>query len=102
MINSIKNVAQKVADKTIAVNDINEVYFSNELYTADYPDPDLLIRTSGEYRISNFLLWQIAYTELYFSPKLWPDFKKNDFINAIIEYQSRERRFGKTSEQIKN
>ena len=102
MINSIKNIAQKVADKTIAVNDINEEYFSNELYTADYSDPDLLIRTSGEYRISNFLLWQIAYTELYFSPKLWPDFKKNDFINAIIEYQSRERRFGKTSEQIKN
>ena len=102
MINSIKNIAQKVADKTIKVDDINEAYFSNELYTADYPDPDLLIRTSGEYRISNFLLWQIAYTELYFSPKLWPDFKKNDFINAIIEYQSRERRFGKTSEQIKN
>lgn len=102
MINSIKNIAQKVADKSIKVDDINEAYFSNELYTADYPDPDLLIRTSGEYRISNFLLWQIAYTELYFSPKLWPDFKKNDFINAIIEYQSRERRFGKTSEQIKN
>ena len=102
MINSIKNIAQKVADKTIKVDDINETYFSNELYTADYPDPDLLIRTSGEYRISNFLLWQIAYTELYFSPKLWPDFKKNDFLNAIIEYQSRERRFGKTSEQIKN
>ena len=102
MIHSIKNIAQKVADKTIKVDDINEAYFSNELYTADYPNPDLLIRTSGEYRISNFLLWQIAYTELYFSPKLWPDFKKNDFINAIIEYQSRERRFGKTSEQIKN
>ena len=102
MINSIKNIAQKVADKTIKVDDINETYFSNKLYTADYPDPDLLIRTSGEYRISNFLLWQIAYTELYFSPKLWPDFNKNDFINAIIEYQSRERRFGKTSEQIKN
>ena len=102
IINSIKNVAQKVTDKTITVNDINEEYFSNELYTANYPNPDLLIRTSGEYRISNFLLWQIAYTELYFSPKLWPDFKKNDFVNAIIEYQSRERRFGKTSEQIKN
>ena len=84
------------------MDDINEAYFSNELYTADYPDPDLLIRTSGEYRISNFLLWQIAYTELYFCPKLWPDFKKNDFLNAIIEYQSRERRFGKTTEQIKN
>ena len=102
MINSIKKIAQKVSEKTIKIDDINENYFSNELYTADYPDPDLLIRTSGENRISNFLLWQIAYTELYFSPKLWPDFNKNDFINAIIEYQSRERRFGKTSEQIKN
>jgi len=102
IINSIKNIAQKVADKTIKVDDINEAYFSNELYTSDYPDPDLLIRTSGEYRISNFLLWQIAYAELYFSPKLWPDFNKTDFIDAIIEYQSRERRFGKTSKQIKN
>ena len=102
IINSIKNIAQKVADKTIQVDDINEDYFSNELYTADYPDPDLLIRTSGEYRISNFLLWQIAYAELYFSTKLWPDFNKTDFVKAIIEYQSRERRFGKTSEQIKN
>ena len=102
IINSLKNIAQKVADKTIKVDDINEAYFSNELYTSDYPDPDLLIRTSGEYRISNFLLWQIAYAELYFSPKLWPDFKKTDFIDAILEYQSRERRFGKTSEQIKN
>ena len=102
IINSIKNIAQKVADKTIQVDDINEDYFSNELYTADYPDPDLLIRTSGEYRISNFLLWQIAYAELYFSTKLWPDFNKTDFVEAIIEYQSRERRFGKTSEQIKN
>jgi len=102
IINSIKNITQKVACKTVKVDDINEAYFSNELYTADYPDPDLLIRTGGEYRISNFLLWQIAYTELYFSAKLWPDFKKNDFINAIIEYQSRERRFGKISEQIKN
>ena len=102
MINSIKNIAQKVSDKTIKVDDINEAYFSNELYTADYPDPDLLIRTSGEYRISNFLLWQIAYTELYFSPKLWPDFNKNDFVKAILEYQNRERRYGQTSEQIKN
>ena len=102
IINSIKNIAQKVAEKTIQVDDINEDYFSNELYTADYPDPDLLIRTSGEYRISNFLLWQIAYAELYFSTKLWPDFNKADFVEAIIEYQSRERRFGKTSEQIKN
>ena len=102
IINTIKNIAQKVSDKIINVDDIDDAYFSNELYTSDYPDPDLLIRTSGEYRISNFLLWQIAYTELYFSPKLWPDFNKTDFLNAIIEYQSRERRFGKTSEQIKN
>jgi undecaprenyl diphosphate synthase len=101
-INSIKNIAQKIADKTINPEDINESYFSNELYTSDYPDPDLLIRTSGEYRISNFLLWQIAYAELYFSPKLWPDFKKADFLEAIVEYQNRERRFGKTAEQIKN
>jgi len=102
MINSVKKIVQKVSEKTIKIDDISENYFSNELYTADYPDPDLLIRTSGEYRISNFLLWQIAYTELYFSPKLWPDFNKTDFINAIIEFQSRERRYGKTSEQIKN
>ena len=101
MINSIKKIAQKVANNSIKVDDINEAYLSNELYTSDYPDPDLLIRTSVEYRVSNFLLWQIAYTELYFSPKLWPDFNKNDFINAIIEFQSRERRFGKISEQIK-
>jgi len=102
IINSIKNIAQKIADKTINPEDINETSFSNELYTSDYPDPDLLIRTSGEYRISNFLLWQIAYAELYFSPKLWPDFTKADFFEAIAEYQNRERRFGKTTEQIKN
>ena len=102
IINSIKNIAQKVANKTITIEQINETLVSNELYTNNYPDPDLLIRTSGEFRISNFLLWQIAYTELYFSPKLWPDFTKSDFIEALIEYQSRERRFGKTSEQIKN
>ena len=102
IINSIKNIAQKIANKTITIEQVNETLVSNELYTYEYPDPDLLIRTSGEFRISNFLLWQIAYTELYFSPKLWPDFTKTDFIEALIEYQSRERRFGKTSEQIKN
>ena len=102
MINSIKNIARKVANNNIKLDDIDEALISKELYTADFPDPDLLIRTSGEYRISNFLLWQIAYSELFFSPKLWPDFNKNDFLNAIIEFQNRERRFGKTSEQIKN
>lgn len=100
IINSIKNLVKKVECNKMEIDDINEVSFSNELYTSDNPDPDLLIRTSGEYRISNFLLWQIAYTELYFSPKLWPDFTRSDFIDAIIEYQNRERRFGKTSEQI--
>ena len=73
---------------------------SSHLYTADLPDPDLILRTSGEERISNFLLWQIAYAELYFTDVLWPDFRKNDFFEAIIEYQNRERRFGKTSKQI--
>ena len=69
--------------------------------TASMPDPDLLIRTAGDLRISNFLLWQIAYSELYFTPKFWPDFTKEDFCEAIVDYQSRERRFGKTSEQLK-
>ena len=73
---------------------------SKYLCTKDYPDPDLLIRTSGEYRISNFLLWQLAYTELYFTQKLWPDFRKQDLIDAIIDYQGRQRRFGKTGEQV--
>ena len=102
IINTIKNIAEKVKNKTLEVEDINDSYFESELYTKNYPDPDLLIRTSGEYRISNFLLWQLAYTELYFSPKLWPEFKKNDFFEAILEYQKRERRFGKISEQIEN
>jgi undecaprenyl diphosphate synthase len=102
IVNSVKKIAQKVADNSLDINDIDEAYFSKELYTAEYPNPDLLIRTSGEYRISNFLLWQIAYAELYFSPKLWPDFNKADFFEAILEYQNRERRFGKTTEQIKS
>ena len=76
--------------------------FSSYLNLPDLPDPELLIRTSGEYRISNFLMWQTAYSELYFTPKLWPDFRKNDLYEAIVDYQHRERRFGKTSEQIIN
>ena len=74
--------------------------FSNYLNTKNIPDPELLIRTSGEYRVSNFLLWQIAYAELYFTPTLWPDFRKEDFYQAIVDFQKRERRFGKTSEQL--
>ena len=79
---------------------INEEDFEKYLTTYGIPDPELMIRTSGELRISNFLLWQLAYTELYFTEKLWPDFGKEDFYNAIIDFQKRERRFGKTSEQV--
>lgn len=82
--------------------EVKEELFKSFLSTQDIPDPDLLIRTSGEYRISNFLLWEIAYTELYFTNTLWPDFRKKDFMLAIQDYQKRERRFGKTSEQIQN
>ena len=82
--------------------EITEETFQQYLSTKSVPDPELLIRTSGEKRISNFLLWQIAYTELYFTDTLWPDFRKKDLISAIIDYQKRERRFGKSGEQIKN
>ena len=80
---------------------VDETLINNHLATAGMPDPDLLIRTSGEERISNYLLWQIAYSELYFTKKYWPDFSKEDLYEAIVDYQNRERRFGKTSEQIK-
>lgn len=100
----IVQATQKIADKIqkgkLKVDDIDEKLFEDHLYTADMPDPELLIRTSGEYRISNYLLWQIAYAELYFTPKLWPDFRREDLYEAILDYQSRERRFGKTSEQV--
>ena len=95
-----KNIAQKVKNGELNIDDINEETFENNLYTGNMPDPELLIRTSGEYRISNYLLWQIAYAELYFTPKLWPDFRKEDLFEAIADYQKRERRFGKISEQL--
>lgn len=102
--NEIIMAAKKIASETIqgkiAINDITEDLFSAHLYTADTPDPDLMIRTGGEQRISNFLLWQMAYTELWFSSKMWPEFTRNDLFEAIFEYQSRERRYGKTSEQL--
>ena len=100
LIKATKAIAQKVEQKLIKAEDVSESMIQNELYTANFPDPELLIRTSGEYRISNFLLWQIAYSELYFTDKLWPDFKKEDLFKAILNYQSRERRFGKVSEQL--
>ena len=101
IVNVVRVLSDKVKNNIISSKNIDETVINNHLYTRDLPDVDLLIRTSGEKRISNFLLWQIAYSELYFTKKLWPDFRKNDLYKAIISYQNRERRFGKTSEQIK-
>jgi len=98
--NACKSICEKVKNNTINTNDIDESIINQHLYTRGLPDVDLLIRTSGEQRISNFLLWQIAYAELYFTEVLWPDFQDNDLYKAIISYQNRERRFGKTNEQI--
>lgn len=100
IIDATKKIAQQVVDGTLQLKDINEQIISNNLYTEGTPDPDLMIRTSGEHRISNFLMWQMAYTELWFSPKLWPEFNREDLFEAIYDYQNRERRFGKTSEQL--
>ena len=102
IVNAIKIISKKVVNKDFSVEEINENIVNNHLYTVTLPDVDFLIRTSGEKRISNFLLWQIAYAELYFTDVLWPDFRKENFFQAIKEYQQRERRFGKISEQIKN
>ncbi|MDP2067574.1 MAG: isoprenyl transferase [Lutibacter sp.] len=100
IVNVIRNISKKVVNNQIALEEINENIINNHLYTFSLPDVDLLIRTSGEKRISNFLLWQIAYAELYFTDTLWPDFRKENLFNAIVNYQHRERRFGKTSQQI--
>lgn len=97
---AVRNMLQDAMKKKFSIEDINEDLIQSYLSTAGLPNPELLIRTSGEMRISNFLLWQIAYSELYFTRKNWPDFRKEDLVQAIIEYQSRERRFGMTSEQI--
>ncbi len=95
-----KKIAQKVQDHELTADQVDEACFANHLTTAGIPDPELLIRTSGESRISNFLLWQIAYTELYFTETLWPDFRREHLFEAIVDYQKRERRFGKISEQL--
>ncbi|MCG3165964.1 MAG: Ditrans,polycis-undecaprenyl-diphosphate synthase ((2E,6E)-farnesyl-diphosphate specific) [Bacteroidia bacterium] len=97
---AVKDLVKNVKSGKQKEEDINEETIKLHLCTAKMPDPELLIRTSGEYRISNFLLWQIAYSELYFTDKLWPEFRKEDFYEAIVNYQQRERRFGKTSEQV--
>ena len=102
IVNAFKLISKNIVNNELKIEDIDENIINNHLYTFTLPDVDFLIRTSGELRISNFLLWQIAYAELYFTEVLWPDFNKEDFYKAIINYQSRERRFGKTSEQIEN
>ncbi|MDG3582405.1 isoprenyl transferase [Galbibacter pacificus] len=98
--NAVIELCTKVKNNIISIDSIDESIINNHLYTHDLPDVDLLIRTSGEHRISNFLLWQIAYAELYFTKTLWPDFTKEHLWEALINYQNRERRFGKTSEQL--
>ena len=102
IIKAVKEISQKVKSGTLSTEDINEETFENHLYTKNFPAVDLMIRTSGEIRISNFLLWQLAYAELQFLDVLWPDFSKEDLFKAIVDYQKTERRYGKTSEQINN
>lgn len=101
ILHAIKSIANEVKAGTLNPSEINESLFEDYLYTKGLPNVDLLIRTSGEYRISNFLLWQIAYAELYFTNVLWPDFRKEDLFEAVKDYVQRERRYGKTGEQLK-
>jgi undecaprenyl diphosphate synthase len=100
MTDAVRKMVQRVEAGEIRSSDISEALLSEHLYTANMPDPDLLIRTSGECRVSNFLLWQIAYAEIYVTPTYWPDFRKGEYIEALIEYQKRERRFGATGDQV--
>ena len=100
IVNSIKKIAHSVKSGEIDIEDITEELISKSLTTEPFPHPELLIRTSGEYRLSNFLLWELAYSEFHFTDVLWPDFRREHLYSALLDYQSRERRFGKTSEQI--
>jgi undecaprenyl diphosphate synthase len=100
IMDAVKKITKEVADRSISPEQIDESLFSKRLDTWDLPDPDLVIRTSGEYRISNFLLWQIAYSEIYITDTYWPDFRKPQLYEAVLDYQKRERRFGKVSEQL--
>jgi undecaprenyl diphosphate synthase len=102
ILHAVKTIAAEIKEGKLTVENINQQVFQQHLATAAFPDPELMIRTSGEYRISNFLIYQLAYTELYFTPVLWPDFRKENLYRAILEYQSRERRFGKTGDQLKD
>lgn len=100
IVDAVKRIGQDLKEEFLTLDDIDEVLFQRYLYTADLPELDLLIRTSGEMRVSNFLLWQMAYTELYFTRVPWPDFRGDDLLDALLEYQKRERRFGLTSQQL--
>ena len=102
IVEACKEMARKCANGTLDPEAIDDELFSQHLATRDMPDPDLLIRTGGDLRVSNYLLWQIAYSELYFTSMYWPNFTKEDFVDAIADFQARERRYGKTSEQVKN
>lgn len=97
---AVRSLAQQVAEGALRAETISPEHISAHLYTHALPDPDLLIRTSNEFRVSNYLLWQIAYSEMYFTPKLWPEFGEEDLYQAVLDYQNRERRYGKVSEQI--
>lgn len=102
IVNAVKQIAADVKEGKLDAGSVTQETVQRYLATADFPDPELMIRTSGEYRISNFLLYQLAYAELYFTNTLWPDFRKENLYEAILDYQGRERRFGKTGEQVKN
>ena len=101
LIRAIKRILTRVKESNLVIDNIDETLLNAELYTADIPDPDLIIRTGGEYRLSNFLLWQSAYSELLISETFWPDFRESDLLNSIVDYQNRQRRFGQTAEQVK-
>jgi undecaprenyl diphosphate synthase len=101
IIRAVRNIAESILNKTLSIDEISEATFEQYLYTQGLPDPDLLIRTSGEYRLSDFLIYQVAYTELYVIPTLWPDFRKKHLLAAIQEFQKRERRFGLTGDQVR-
>lgn len=100
IVNAVKKIGEEIKNGSLDPDQVNDDVFKQHLCTASFPDPELMIRTSGEYRISNFLLYQLAYSELYFSTVLWPDFRKENLYDALLDYQNRERRFGKTSEQL--
>ena len=102
LIRAIKRISKRIDESNLEIENINEDVLSEELYTAGTPDPDLIIRTGGEHRLSNFLLWQCAYSELLISETFWPDFRESELLNSILDYQNRQRRFGQTDEQVKS